>query len=365
MDNFTKVQDFENHALSILKPSTRDYYAYGAGEGITLKQNREAFKRLRIRPRVLRNVSKRDISTTILGEKISMPVGVSPTAKQKLAHPDGESANARAAEAANTIFILSTYSNTTIQDVGKAAPNAVKWFQTTVLKDRDCILHCIRRAEQAGFKAIVMTVDNPIILKSKISKSNNASSDVRNAVYEDYFLTKTSGKGLDNFDQCVRQSIDDSLTWEAVGWIKSVTHLPIVLKGILTAEDAVLAANHGASAIIVSNHGARQLDGSPATIEALPDIVNAVQDKLEVYLDGGIRQGTDVFKALALGARMVFIGRPMLWGLACGGEEGVRAVLETMRREVSETFALTGCSNVQQVGKDSVVHESYYSYSHL
>ncbi|XP_032456542.1 hydroxyacid oxidase 1-like [Nasonia vitripennis] len=278
-----------------------------------------------------------------------MPLGVSPTGQQTLAHPDGECANAKAVEAAKTIFILSSFSDTSIEDVARATPQAMKWLQMSVQKDRDCTLHCIRKAEKAGFKAIVMTVDYPIIPKYKVDNSRAAAKQ-KNAIFGDYIRFKNFDENLDDLEHILKL-IDDSLTWEVIDWIKSVTKLPIILKGIMTSEDALLAAKHGASAILVSNHGARQLDGLPATIEVLPEIVKAVGNKLEVYLDGGVRQGIDVF-----------VGRPMLWGLACGGEKGARAVLEIMRQEIIETLALTGCHNVQQVTKDLVVHESYYSH---
>ncbi|OXU29923.1 hypothetical protein TSAR_004386 [Trichomalopsis sarcophagae] len=362
MDSFRRLDEFENHAVSVLPPSIRDYYVNGAGEGHTLKINREAFRRLRIRPRLLRNVSNRDVSTTVLGQKVSMPLGVSPTGKQRLAHPSAECATAKATESAETVFILSAFSSTRIQEVAKAAPKGIMWMQTMLHSDRDCTLHCVRRAEEAGFKAIVLTIDNAVLPKNKAHILDDIP-DLSTAVYEDYFLTKMTAEEMGNVHLQIRKIIDQSLTWEAVEWMTSVTKLPIVVKGVLTSEDALLAVKHGASAILVSNHGARQLDGTPAPIEALPEIVKAVGDKVEVYVDGGVRQGIDVFKALAIGARMVFIGRPMLWGLACGGEEGARAVLEIMRREIDETFALAGCSNVEQISrdKDLVVHESYYS----
>ncbi|KAJ8679780.1 hypothetical protein QAD02_015567 [Eretmocerus hayati] len=365
MERFVCIQDFEDHALRNLMPIARDYYKSGAGEENTLRLNREAFRRLRIRPRSLRDVSRRDISTTVLGQKVSMPLGVSPTAMQRMAHPDGECANARAAESAGTIFILSTISTSSIEEVAEAAPKATKWFQLYVYKDRLVTLDLVRRAERSGFKALVLTVDAPIF--------GDRRSDIRNRFALPKHLRLANFEGARSRDinsasndsglsEYVTSQFDDSLTWQDVAWLKSVTRLPIVLKGILVAEDALLGVKIGASAILVSNHGARQLDGTPASIEALPEIVRAVGNKIEVYMDGGITQGTDVFKALALGARMVFFGRPMLWGLACGGEKGARLVLEMMRREIDQTFTLTGCTSVDEVSKNMVVHESFYSH---
>ncbi|XP_014217219.1 peroxisomal (S)-2-hydroxy-acid oxidase GLO5 [Copidosoma floridanum] len=358
------LRDFEDLSMKNITPTARDYYKSGAGDEYTLKLNRESFQKLRIRPRVLRNVSKRDISTTILGERVSMPLGVSPTAMQKMAHPDGETANAKATQAANTIFILSTLSTSSIEEVTKAAPEAIKWFQLYVYADRSITLGLIRRAERAGFKALVLTVDTPTFGDRRRDMRNKFSlpQHLRLANFDGLLANKINlskeGSGLNEY---VQDLFDDSLSWKDVDWLKRVTKLPIVLKGILTAEDAILGAEHGASAILVSNHGARQIDGTPSSIEALPEVVKAVGDKVEVYLDGGVTQGTDVFKALALGARMVFIGRPLLWGLTYAGEEGARAVLEIMRHEIDLAFALTGCSRIDQVTRDMVMHESSYS----
>ncbi|XP_001604745.1 hydroxyacid oxidase 1-like [Nasonia vitripennis] len=362
MSKLKSIPDFESHALTILPKNARDYYNVGQDEEDTIRWSREIYKKFRILPRMLRNVSNRDISTTVLGEKVSMPVGVSPTGFQNFAHPDGECGNARAAEAAGTVFVLSCYSTTGIDEVAKAAPNGNKWLMTSIFKDREATLHMVRKAEKCGFKAILVIVDNPIYGKCK----NSALVDCLNkykakaAIFEEYLSTKKDVlvKGYsNNILDYLLDLLDDSLTWDDVAWLKSVTKLPIVLKGILTPEDAVLGVESGASAIFVSNHGGRQLDNTPATLEVLAGIAKAVGDKAEVYVDGGVTRGTDVFKALALGARMVFVGRSMLWGLACDGERGARSVLEILREEVEQTFALTGCSSVKQVTRDMIVHE--------
>ncbi|XP_058802708.1 uncharacterized protein LOC131670799 [Phymastichus coffea] len=361
---FVCIKDFEKHALDNLTPAVRDYYKSGAGDEDTLKWNRSAFKKLRIRARVLRDVSKRDIGTTALGERVSMPLGVSPTAMQRMAHPDGECANAKAVQAADTVFILSTLSTSSIEEVAAAAPRAIKWFQLYVYFDRGVTLDLIRRAERAGFKALVLTVDTPLFGDRRLDIRNKFAlpAHLKFANFEGHLSDKINrsedGSGLNEY---TNDLFDDSLSWDDVDWLRSVTELPIVLKGILTAEDAVIGVERGASAILVSNHGARQIDGVPASIEALPEVAKAVGDRVEVYMDGGITQGTDVFKALALGAKMVFFGRPMLWGLTCAGEQGARAVLEMMRREITLAFALAGCSNVKEVTRDMVEHESTYS----
>ncbi|XP_066600104.1 2-Hydroxyacid oxidase 1 [Prorops nasuta] len=364
MNKFVSVEDYENYALNNLTPSVRDYYKSGAGGERSLKWNREAFGIYRIRPRVLRDVSKRDLSTVIQGEKISMPVCIAPTAMQRMAHPDGECANSRAAQAAGVIFIMSTISTSSIEEVASAAPNAIKWLQLYVFKSRSVSLDLIRRAEKAGFKALVLTVDAPVFGDRKADIKNQFAlpSHLRFANFDGDLSSdinkKTTGSGLNEY---VTNSFDTSLSWSDINWLKSVTKLPLILKGILTAEDALLSVEHGANGIIVSNHGARQIDGVPATIEVLPEIVKAVQGKIEVYMDGGIREGTDVFKALALGAKMVLIGRPMIWGLSYAGENGATHILEILRKEIDTAFALTGCANVNDISKEMVIHESYYS----
>ncbi|XP_063235286.1 2-Hydroxyacid oxidase 1-like isoform X2 [Bacillus rossius redtenbacheri] len=314
------LQDYEQHALSRLDKNALDYYRCGAGEEDSLQLNRTCFKRLRIRPRCLRDVSLLDLSTSVLGATVALPVGIAPTAMQSMAHSDGELASARAAEEAGAIFVLSTLSTSSIEEVASAAPNAVKWFQLYIYRDRELTRELVRRAEWAGYKALVLTVDAPVFGN-------------RRCIARDHFQLPSHLR---------------------------ITQLPIVLKGVLTAEDAVKGADAGAAAILVSNHGGRQVDGAPAAIEALPEVARAVGDRVEVYMDGGVTQGTDVFKALALGARMVFIGRPALWGLAHSGKRGVCNVLSILRRELEITFQLTGCASVVDVSSKMVVHESSY-----
>ncbi|XP_012262674.2 glycolate oxidase 3 [Athalia rosae] len=358
------LDDYERVALGKLLPSVRDYYKSGAGEEFTLKLNVDAFRRYRIKPRVLVNVSNRDTSTFVLGEKISMPVGVSPTAMQRMATPEGECANVRAAADAGTVFILSTLSTTSLEDVAAAAPGGIKWFQLYVYKNRDITRDLVRRAEEAGFKALVLTVDTPMFGERRSDRRNKFTlpNHLTLANFSGIEATKinktTSGSGLAEYCSSL---FDDTLSWEDVDWLKSITRLPIVLKGILTAEDAILGVEHGASGILVSNHGARQIDCAPASIEALPEIVEAVGARAEVYLDGGVRQGIDIFKALALGAKMVFVGRPILWGLACDGERGARDVLRMLKNELDQTYALAGCKTTGDVKRGMVVHESSYS----
>lgn len=358
------VADYEKKALSILPRNAAEYYKSGACAEFTLNLNRTSFKSLRVKPRMLRDVSKRTTKTKVLGEEISMPIGVSPTAMQRMAHPEGEVANARAVGNMGSIFTLSTLSTSSLEDVAKEAPDTIKWFQLYIYKDRECTLQMVKRAENAGFKALVLTVDacifglryadirNQFTLPPHLSLANFGSK---------YSNLSAHGKEGSSLISYVNSLFDDSVTWKDVKWLKSITKMPIVLKGILTAEDAKIALQFGVEGIIVSNHGARQLDTSPSSIEALPEIVKAVNGACEVYLDGGIRHGTDVLKALALGAKMVFVGRPALWGLTCDGQKGVENVLKILQNEFEVALALTGCCSVADITPDMVVHESYYA----
>ncbi|KAL3282799.1 hypothetical protein HHI36_005965 [Cryptolaemus montrouzieri] len=363
-DNFACLDDFEKHALSVLPKNALDYYTSGAGAQTTLEDNKRAFSRYKIRPRFLRDVSKRDLSTTVLGEKISMPIGISPTAMQRMAHPEGELANARAAEAMGTIYTLSTIATSSIEEVAQAAPKCVKWFQLYIFRDRSVTIDLVQRAEKAGFKALVLTVDAPVFgirladVRNRFTMPPHLALKNFTSLSMTKFDDKIEGSRLTGY---VASLFDDTLNWEDIKWLKTITTLPILLKGILTAEDAVLAVNHQVDGIVVSNHGGRQLDSTFASIDVLEEIVNAVGNKTEVYLDGGIRDGTDVFKALVLGAKMVFIGRPALWGLAYNGEEGVKKILRIIRHEFDTTLALCGCCNVGEIKREMVVHESHHS----
>ncbi|KAK5646049.1 hypothetical protein RI129_004513 [Pyrocoelia pectoralis] len=375
------IQDFETHAFKVLPKGTLDYYKSGAGQQLTLANNRTAFSKLRIRPRCLRNVRTRSLSTTVMGTKAALPFGIAPTAMQKLAHPDGELASARAAEKMGTIFILSTISTTSIEDVAAAAPNATKWFQLYIYKDREVTANLVKRAEISGFKAIVVTVDSPMFGIRRDDVRNNFKMPphitLANFVGEKATSVskRQSGSGIGNY---VASLFDASLEWEDIRSLKKLTTLPIMVKGILTKEDALKAVEIGVSAIVVSNHGGRQIDSVPASIEVLPEIVKAVGSKVEIYFDGGVREAVDVFKALALGAKMVslylvsnyckvffisqvFMGRPILWGLAYNGEEGVTKVLKVLKSELENVMTIAGCRSISDIKPDMVVHESYYS----
>ncbi|CAN7938102.1 unnamed protein product [Ixodes hexagonus] len=343
-DVVVTVDDIQRLGIANLDPLPEGYYDSGADQEQTLRENRAAFYRLRLRPRMLQGVAKRDKMVTLLrNDKLSMPIGISPTAFQKMAHPDGEKATARAAQKADTLMILSTLSNTTMEDVADAAPGGLRWFQLYVYKDRDITKNLVQRAEKAGYKALVVTVDTPLFGQRIIDVKDNFTLPegltVANLEGVAGGLDPSSGSGLAAYGE---KLFDQSLTWDDVKWLKSITKLPVIAKGVLTAEDARDAISHGVSGILVSNHGGRQLDGVTSTIEALPEIIKAVRNRVEVYLDGGIRHGTDAVKALALGAKAVFVGRPALWGLAYNGEAGVTKVLEILRKELDLAMALIG-----------------------
>ena len=325
--------EYEALAREKLPQPAYDYFAGGANDEITLRENHQAFDRIKILPRVLVDVSTRDPSTTVLGKKISFPVMIAPMALQKMAHPDGEVAAARASGATGTIMILSTLASSTIEEVAAAA-TAPLWFQL-YFRDREMSKELVQRAEKAGFRAICLTVDVPEL--------GRRERDVRNQ-----FMLLGAGGAAG------QTGPDASLSWKDVDWLRSITKLPIVLKGIHRADDAIRAVEHGAAGIVVSNHGGRQLDTVPAGIELLPEIADTIHGQIEVYVDGGIRRGTDILKALALGARAVLLGRPVLWGLAVDGEAGARRVIELLRDEFDLAMALAGCPTVKEIDRSLV-----------
>ena len=350
------LHDYEEDARKKLSRMTYDYYAGGAHDETTLRDNRKAYERIKLRYRVLSDVSQRNLATAILGQFISMPVLVAPTACHGMADPEAEKATVRAAGAAGTVMVLSTLSNTSMEDVVAQASGPV-WFQLYVYKDREVTKSLVERAENAGCSAIVLTVDaqvwgrrerdvrNQFQMPEELSLENMTPAGMGD------FPKEAKGSGLADY---VNTLFDPSMTWKDVEWLSSITKLPILIKGVVHEEDARRAADHGVTGVIVSNHGGRQLDTSPATIDVLPDIVDAVGGQMEILIDGGIRRGTDVLKAIALGASAVLVGRPILWGLAVDGEQGVRNVLEILRQELDLAMALCGCTSVERIGKDLV-----------
>jgi (S)-2-hydroxy-acid oxidase len=318
------IDDIVEIAKRKVDRNTYHFIASGADGEQTLRDNVEAFGRYRLQPRVLCNVSKITTTTTLLDQPISFPVCVSPTSLQCVAHPDGEAATVRACTLHGTCMVLSSSSTTSIEQVARASKGGLHWFQLYVSEDRELVTSLIRRAETSGYKALVVTIDAPAVGKrlGTMRYKFNLPPHLTLANYTDtHPRDKPSKESTEEeksslLDRLSKAFVDSSLSWKDITWLMSITSLPVVVKGVLTAEDARIAVELGVKGILVSNHGARQLDGVPATIEVLKEIVDAVCGKCEVYLDGGVRRGTDVLKALALGARAVFIGRPVLWGLA-------------------------------------------------
>ncbi|XP_075744174.1 uncharacterized protein LOC142802969 [Rhipicephalus microplus] len=356
-DIVVTTDDIERLDHAKMPPKVTTFYRDGADQQQTTAENLLAFKMLRLLPRVMRDVSTIDTECTLLGQRLSMPVGISPTALQKMAHPDVESATARAAANSGTVMVLSALSTTSMEDVASGAPGGVRWLQMEVVKDRSVTIDFSSRAERLGYGAIVLTVDMPVF-GLRVATVKNRTTYPKNLCLANFEGTNYSHiQGLkESCLEQLRESFDRSLTWDVLAWIKSITKLPVIVKGILTAEDACEAVNHGASAILVSNHGGRQLDGVPATIEVLASVVRAVRGRCEVYMDGGVRRGTDVIKALALGARAVFVGRPVIWGLAYNGEEGVKKVLDIFKTELERALALMGCASLSDIKAGMVIH---------
>ena len=353
------VLDYEKLAVEELSRLAYDYYASGAHDEITLAANRSAYSRIALHYRVLVDVSERDQSTTVLGHRLATPILVAPTAFHKLADDDGEVATVRAAGRRGTAMILSTLSNSSVEEVTAAASGPV-FFQLYVYKDRGVTKALVERVEAAGCRAIVLTVDAPLLGTRERDVRNRfhlpEGLSVENLLPEGYGeLPEMEGdSGLAGY---VATLLDQSLAWSDIGWLRSITELPIVVKGLVRPDDALRAAEHGVAGIVVSNHGGRQLDTAPATIEVLPRIVDALDGTgrdLEVLVDGGVRRGTDVLKALALGARAVLVGRPILWGLAVEGAAGASRVLELLSEELDLAMALCGCRTVDEIGRDLI-----------
>jgi len=327
------VEDFEPLAAQRMHPTAYAYIRGWAGSGWTWRQNVLAWRHWVLRPRALVDVSSLDVSTTVLGTPISVPIMFAPTSIHKIAHPDGELATARAAKQIDTLQVLSTGASTTFEDV--AAIGQKRWLQLYWFNDREITRSLVERAHAAGFGAIVLTVDAPV----EYWRENELRVP----------LVKPDGMSQPNVPTGLNLIYDPTLTWTSLEWLRSISPLPIVLKGILRADDAVRAVEHGAAGILVSNHGGRELDTSTSTIEALPSIAEAVDGRIEVYVDGGVRRGTDVLKALALGARAVLVGRQIQWALAVGGDAGIVRLFELMTGEFTSAMALCGARNVGEI----------------
>jgi isopentenyl diphosphate isomerase/L-lactate dehydrogenase-like FMN-dependent dehydrogenase len=341
------LADFEARAAELLDDGPHGYFAGGAGDELTLRDNVEAFRRWQLRPRVLIDVDSCTTATTVLGQDVSMPLLVAPVAFQRVAHPDGEIAMARAAKAAGTVMCLSTMATSTLEEV--AETGVPRWFQLYIFRDEGVTRELIGRVVDAGFTALVLTVDTPFL--------GRRERDLRTGFVVEIPVASLGQGGLTPAETFALTSA--SVSWRDVEQLASLSGLPVIVKGVLTEEDAKLACEHGASAIVVSNHGGRQLDGVSATIDALEEVVTAVDGRIEVLVDGGIRRGTDVVKALALGARAVLAGRAPLWGLAVDGEAGALRVLRLLQAEILSALQLVGCTSPADVTRDRIARRRF------
>jgi isopentenyl diphosphate isomerase/L-lactate dehydrogenase-like FMN-dependent dehydrogenase len=347
-DGPINVWDYERLAEEALDEAALGYFAGGAGDEHTVRANVAAFDNWRLRPRVLVDVGDVSAATTVLGADVSMPIITAPVAYQRMAHPEGEVAVARAAAEAGTIVCLSSFTTSSPASVAEAASTGRRWFQLYWHPDRGVTKAMLDQAREAGFSAVVLTVDLPVLGRRERDLRTGFALDpeYRMEVYASALgdlgvVTPTAAAVL----------VDPSLTWRDLEWLHENAGLPVIAKGILTAEDALLAVDHGCEAIVVSNHGGRQLDRAVASLDALPEVVDAVAGRAEILMDGGIRRGADVAIALALGARAVLVGRPVIWGLAARGADGVQHVLELLRDELVLALALLGCSSPDGLGR--------------
>ena len=330
---FINVSDYEAPARERLDQGSWDFYMGGSDDEVTLRANRSAFERIRLRPRMLVDVSTCQTATTALGIPLRMPIMVAPTSYHGLAHPEAECATVRGAGQAGTLMVVSTAASRPLEDIAAAASGPL-WFQLYVSQDEQVTANLVHRAEDAGYRAIVLTID--------MASFGRREKDLRN-----HHVRSVPG----NFKNEAETIRKNALTWKDLDWLRALTSLPILIKGVLTPEDALIGLEHGVDGIVVSNHGGRQLDGALASIEALPEVVEAVAGRCEVYLDGGIRRGTDVLKALAVGARAVLVGRPILMGLTVEGTAGVQHVLDLFRAELEIDMALCGCPTVEHINR--------------
>jgi isopentenyl diphosphate isomerase/L-lactate dehydrogenase-like FMN-dependent dehydrogenase len=350
-ENWINVADAEREGLEKLEQGPRDYFAGGAGDEVTLRENVEAWGRWRLRPRVLNDVHEVTTAAEVLGKPVALPVLVAPVAYQRLAHPEAERGMAAGAAEAGTVICLSTLSTTRPAEVAAAAPDGRHWFQLYAFKDEGVTRALMEEALDAGFEAVVVTADAP--------PGGNRERDRRNRFTLPKELGTPSLSAAVGGEQALTIEetfalMNHALTWADVEDLASECSVPVLVKGILTTEDAELAIEHGAAGVVVSNHGGRQLDRSLATADALPAITETVEGRATLLVDGGIRRGIDVATALALGADAVLVGRPALWGLAAAGEEGVARVLELLRQEIELTLALCGCMAPSQLTRAHV-----------
>jgi 4-hydroxymandelate oxidase len=342
----------EAQARELIAPDAFDYFSAGAEDGATLRDNLAAWRRIRLLPHVLRDVSSVDTSTEILGSPMSLPILIAPMAAQRLAHADGEAAMARAAAETGTVMVVSTMATVRLEDVAEAGGEGRRWFQLYVHRERGITVDLLERARASGYEAIVLTVDVPVLSRRRKDEINRFELP-EGVIMENVEASMASlhGSGLAEYSNV---AFEPALTPDDIGWVRSISKLPVVVKGILRADDAVLAVDAGADAVVVSNHGGRQLDGAIASADALPAVADAIDGRVPVLVDGGIRGGYDVVKAIALGANAVLIGRPFLWGLALDGSAGAVAVMEELEGELKRSMALCGARSIPELGRDLI-----------
>ena len=347
LESAVSLADVEELARRAMPHMVYEYVASGAADEVTLRWNREAFDRIALRPRVLRDVAAVDTRVTLFGREHALPVLLAPTAYHRVLHPEAELATARGAAAAGVTWVVSTSTNTAVEEIARAAGGAPLWFQLYVQPDRALTRDTVLRAQDAGCEALCLTVDTPVL--GPRDRQARAGFVLPPGTPTPHLEDATSGRR-----PIMATPGRVAVTWKDVEWLLAAARVPVLLKGILDPDDAERALDAGAHGVIVSNHGARNLDTAPATIDALPAVAERVAGRGPVLVDGGVRRGTDVVKALAFGARAVLVGRPVLWGLAAAGEEGVVAVLEILKKELDLALALSGCRSVSEATRDLV-----------
>lgn len=347
---FLTLGDLEDAASRKVPEDVWAFVEAGAGEETTVRANRDAFHRQTLKPRSLTGVASLNLNSQLLGAPVSAPFFLAPTAYQGLVHPDAEEATARAAQAGQILAVFSSLSTRSLESISAAAPNGIRWFQLYLQPEFDGTQRLVERAEKAGYRAIVLTVDLPVLGSRDRQIRGKVAVEAPAPMGNGPDVQAPSRTPTPQGDRFVLRSETES-TWEVLDRLRAVTRLPIVVKGILCREDARLAADHGAAAVVVSNHGGRQLDGAPAALDVLPEVVEEVGPGVEVYLDSGVRRGSDVVTALAMGARAVGLGRPVLWALATGGEAGVGRLISLLKIDLATVMAVTGRSDVARIDR--------------
>jgi 4-hydroxymandelate oxidase len=343
--DYADVDQVEASARDILHPAVYDFFAGGAGDESALAANLASWRTIRLRPRVLRPAAHPDTSVTVLGSTLAAPIVIAPMGYQRLAHPDGERATTVAAARVGAAMTLSTYATTRLEDVRAAAPDGVQWFQTYILQDRGLTADLLQRAAASGFTAVLLTVDATVPSDRRRDRRHGYSLPHA----DDIDLPNLGGVGL---DAAYSSRLEADLGPDVIGWVREVSGLPVAVKGVLHPDDARVCVDAGAAGVVVSNHGGRQLDAAMASADALADVVNAVGDRADVLVDGGVRRGADVVRALALGARAVLVGRPVLWALAHDGEEGVTAMLTALIDGIGGCLRMCGAASATALGAD-------------